>query len=148
MRHLARAMCALLTVSVVFLGAQAPADAMSKTQKHKVATMAKKLKGTPYRYGGMSPRRGFDCSGYTKYVYGKTLHVGLGRTAGAQAKQGRAVPKGQKRRGDLIAFYNGRGVYHVGIYARDNIIWHASRPGQPVKAEKIWTSSYKVRRFR
>nr|MCW2727168.1 hypothetical protein [Aeromicrobium sp.] len=150
MRTINRAIFALLAavlMSTLVIGTTSTsASALSTSSKNKVIKKAASLKGTPYRWGGTSTR-GFDCSGYTQYVFKKTLKKNLPRVAGGQAKAGRAIKKSAKHRGDLIAFSNGGRVYHVGIYAGKNKIWHASRPGKPVKKEKIWTSGYTVRRF-
>jgi len=111
----------------------------------KIMNAAAKQKGTPYRWGGSSPS-GFDCSGLVKYAVKKSVKKNMPRVAGAQMKKGKKVSKGDKRKGDLIGFYNGSGVYHIGIYAGDNKIWHSPRPGKSVEKVKIWTGSYKVRR--
>lgn len=111
----------------------------------KIVRFAKKYKGTPYVWGGNTPS-GFDCSGYVKYVLKKSVKKKMPRIAGDQMKKGKKVAKGKKRKGDLIGFYNGSGVYHIGIYAGNNKIWHAPRPGKSVEKVKIWTGSYKVRR--
>lgn len=150
MRTITRAMFALIAavlMSTLVIGTTSTsASALSTSKKDKVVKKAASLKGTPYRWGGTSTR-GFDCSGYTQYVYKKALKKNLPRVADAQGRAGKAVKKSRKHRGDLIVFSNGGRAYHVGIYAGKNKIWHASRPGQPVKKEKIWTSAYKVRRF-
>lgn len=112
----------------------------------KIMKTAAKYQGTPYRYGGASPS-GFDCSGLVKYVVKKSIKKNMPRVAGAQMKKGKKVSKGNKRKGDLIGFYNGSGVYHIAIYAGNNKIWHSPRPGKSVEKVKIWTGSYKVRRI-
>ncbi|WP_304523590.1 C40 family peptidase [Aeromicrobium wangtongii] len=150
MRTIQRAIFALLAavlMSALVIGTTSTsASALSTAKKDKVIKKAASLKGTPYRWGGTSTR-GFDCSGYTQYVYKKALKKKLPRVADAQGRAGKAVKKSRKHRGDLIVFTRGGRGYHVGIYAGKNKIWHASRPGQPVKKERIWTSGYKVRRL-
>lgn len=151
MRHSRRALSCAFIMIVALLGPVAvtsPADALSEGEKTKVLKIAKSLKGTPYRYGGTGPKRGFDCSGFTQYVFKKAKAGNLKRTAGAQMTQGKAVNKYKKRKGDLVFFVNGGKAYHVGIYHSKGRIWHAPRSGQSVKLEKIWTSAYKVRRVR
>lgn len=150
MRTIHRAFFALIAaalMSTLVIGATSTsASALSTSKKDKVIKKAASLKGTPYRWGGTTPG-GFDCSGYTQYVFKKSLHKKLPRVAGGQAKAGHAIKKSRKHRGDLIVFSSGGRAYHVGIYAGKNKIWHASRPGKPVKKEKIWTSGYTVRRL-
>lgn len=114
-------------------------------RRAKIVRTAAKYKGSPYRWGGTKPS-GFDCSGYVQYVLKKSVKKKMPRVAGAQMKKGKSVKKSKKKKGDLIGFYNGSGMYHIGIYAGKGKIWHAPRPGQSVKKEKIWTSQYKVRR--
>ncbi|HEY3001495.1 MAG TPA: NlpC/P60 family protein [Kribbellaceae bacterium] len=108
------------------------------TFNKRVLREAAKLKGTPYRYGGTTPR-GFDCSGFTRYVYtyaGKSLP----RTSRAQYRTVKHISRAAAKPGDLIFFKSSSGrVYHVGIYAGGNMIWHASKPGRPVAKAKIWS---------
>ncbi len=85
--------------------------------EQKIVTYAKKLLGVRYVWGGMSPK-GFDCSGFVKYVFD---HFGiiLNRVSANQAKQGTAVKKADLRVGDLVFFDTDGGhneINHVGIY--------------------------------
>lgn len=110
------------------------------TFRAKVLREAAKLKGTPYRYGGTTTR-GFDCSGYTGYVY-KKAGKKLPRTSRAQYSAVKHISRKTAKPGDLVFFKSGGGgVYHVGIYAGGNMLWHSSRPGRPVAKAKIWSSN-------
>lgn len=146
MRTIHRAIIALLAAvlmsTLVIATTSTSASAMSTHNSSKVIKKAQSLKGIPYKWGGTSTK-GFDCSGYTQYVFNKVMHKNIGRVVGDQAKKGHAVKKSSAKPGDLIIFGN----YHVGIYAGGGNIWHASRPGKPVKKEKIWTRGYTVRRL-
>ncbi len=87
--------------------------------------------GTKYVWGGNTPSEGFDCSGFTKYVFAK-YHVTLPRTARDQAHagQGVAVDFGALRPGDLMMFAEpGHAISHVAIYAGDGRIIHSSSSG-------------------
>ncbi len=151
MRPTRRALACAVVMIVSLLGpvaVAAPATALNEGEKTRVLAIAKDLKGTPYRYGGTSPRSGFDCSGFTRYVFKKAKAGNLERTAGAQMRQGKSVKKNRKRKGDLVFFLNGGKAYHVGIYHSKGRIWHSPRTGQSVKLEKIWSSNYVVRRIR
>ena len=96
-------------------------------------------KGSPYRYGATGPRR-FDCSGLTQWAYAR-VGKSLPHSSSAQVSKTKRVWKKDRRRGDLVFFHSRGSVYHVGIYAGRNKIWHSSRPGTPVRKSEIWTSS-------
>lgn len=91
-----------------------------------VVAYAKQFIGTKYTYGGSSPSTGFDCSGFTSYVY-KNFGVSLPRTSGGQASSGTAVSKSNLAPGDLV-IYSG----HVAIYVGSGQVIHAPRPGKTV----------------
>lgn len=146
MKFIKMAVVACASAVLVATATVAPAEALSAPKTASVLKTAAKYKGTPYRWGGTSPK-GFDCAGYTRYVYKKAIGKKLPRVAGAQARKGRSVAKSKKKPGDLIVFTRGSHVYHVGIYAGGGKIWHAPRPGKKVEKVKLWTSAYKVRRF-
>lgn len=95
-----------------------------------VAGIALKYLGTPYVYGGSSPR-GFDCSGFTQYVY-RQAGVSLPRTSGAQAGAGQRVSVSNLKSGDLLY-----GPGHVGIYIGNGQFVHSPVPGQSVKVQSI-----------
>ncbi|WP_112241249.1 C40 family peptidase [Kribbella monticola] len=112
----------------------------SSTFQARVLREAAKLKGTPYRYGGTTTR-GLDCSGYTGLVY-KRAGKKLPRTSRQQYSATRHLSRKAAKPGDLVFFKSGGGsVYHVGIYAGGNMLWHASKPGRPVAKAKIWSSN-------
>ncbi len=114
--------------------------ATTSTFRAKVLREAAKLKGTPYRYGGTTAR-GFDCSGYTGFVY-KKAGKKMPRTSRQQYSVTKHISRSAAKPGDLVFFRSsGGGVYHVGIYAGKNTLWHASKPGKPVAKAKIWSSN-------
>ena len=83
--------------------------------------------GTPYRYGGSSPG-GFDCSGFTSYIFGRA-GISLPRTAAGQYSVGTAVAQSDLQPGDLVFFAGGgSGIDHVGIYAGNGQMIHSSSP--------------------
>ena len=104
----------------------------------RVVGYAKKFIGTPYSYGGSSPR-GFDCSGFTSYVY-RHFGVSLPRTSYSQISVGRRVARGALRPGDLV-FFDGLG--HVGLYVGNGRFIHAPHSGTRVRIETLagWYSS-------
>jgi cell wall-associated NlpC family hydrolase len=103
------------------------------------ADWARSRKGSPYSYGATGPHR-FDCSGLTRWAY---AHVGkrLPHSSSAQVRDVNRISRYHARRGDLVFFYSHGGVYHVGIYAGHNRVWHAPFSGSHVRREHIWTHS-------
>lgn len=87
---------------------------------------AQKYKGTRYVYAGDSPK-GFDCSGFTWYVYNKVTGMDITRTVKSQAKQGKSVSNGSWKAGDILLFRNtaGKGLTHCGIYISGDKFIHA-----------------------
>jgi uncharacterized protein YgiM (DUF1202 family) len=105
---------------------------------------AMKYIGTRYVYGGSSPK-GFDCSGFTSYVY-RQFGVSLNRTAAGQASNGISVSKSELLPGDLVLFNTyGRGIGHVGIYVGDGNMIHAPYSGRTVCVETIESGYYAAR---
>jgi cell wall-associated NlpC family hydrolase len=101
-----------------------------------VLAIARQYEGLMYSYGGTSPSTGFDCSGFTQYVFGK-VGVSLPRTAEAQRQATTRVSNPQP--GDLVFF--GSPAYHVGIYAGNGMMWDSPRSGKAVALRSIWSSS-------
>lgn len=90
-----------------------------QSQVENLLSYAKTFRGVPYRYGAMSPK-GFDCSGFTSYVY-KEFGYKLHRTAGGQLSNGTRVDRNELKPGDLVFFGGrggGRGIGHVGIVTK------------------------------
>jgi cell wall-associated NlpC family hydrolase len=104
-----------------------------------VLAIAARYVGTPYVYGGTTPH-GFDCSGYTDYVY-RQLGISLPRTANQQLKATRHVPRSQARAGDLVFFVSGGRAYHVGIYAGGGQMYDAPHTGKTVQKRAIWDAA-------
>ena len=117
---------------------KANAALISKARAENAVDWARSRRGSPYRYGADGPHR-FDCSGLTRWVYSRVGKY-LPHSSSAQVRKTERIRRDHRRRGDLVFFYSGGGVYHVGIYAGRGYIWHASQPGVPVKKVKIWTS--------
>ena len=93
-----------------------------------VADEAAAQLGVPYSYGGTTPS-GFDCSGFTRWVFSHALGRELPRTAAEQSALGTGVSLDELVPGDLLFWGSGSGVYHVGIYAGNGEYIHASTGG-------------------
>ena len=98
-----------------------------------VVGIAMQYLGIPYQWGGESPSTGFDCSGFTYYVFSR-VGVSLPRTVSAQSGVGVSVSRSQMQPGDLV-FFNGLG--HVGIYIGGNQFIHSPHTGDVVKISSI-----------
>jgi cell wall-associated NlpC family hydrolase len=111
-------------------GGTIPASAVGNA----VIEVAARYVGVPYVYGGTTPD-GFDCSGFTSYVYAQ-LGITLPRTSSDQRYAGVEVPADQAQPGDLVWSPG-----HIGIYAGDGMMIDAPRPGKTVQFRAMWQSS-------
>ena len=104
------------------------------------------LLGTPYRWGGTSPERGFDCSGLVGYVF-RSIGIELPRVSRAMANEGTAVAdRNALSEGDLVFFGKRGRVDHVGIYIGEGKFLHAPRTGRDVTVSSLstgyWSQKY------
>jgi len=97
-----------------------------------IVSIALSLTGIPYVYGGSTPA-GFDCSGFTQYVYARA-GISIPRTSGAQGAAGTFVSASEARPGDLVWHAYG----HVGIYAGNGMVVEATTPGSVSKVQPLW----------
>jgi peptidoglycan DL-endopeptidase CwlO len=107
----------------------------------RVAAVAQRYLGIPYRWGGESPSTGFDCSGFVWYVYSR-VGVSLPRVVSAQYAVGSRVSRGNLRPGDIV-FFDGLG--HDGIYIGGGRFVHSPHSGDVVKISSIHESWYHSR---
>ncbi len=98
-----------------------------------VVAIAMQYLGIPYVWGGASPETGFDCSGFTMYVYAQ-VGVSLPHHAASQYLLGTPVSRDQLEPGDLV-FFNGLG--HMGIYIGNDLFIHAPHTGDVVKISSL-----------
>ncbi len=92
-----------------------------------IARYACQFIGNPYKYGGTSPEKGADCSGFVMAIYGRH-GISLPRTVGPQSHCGKGVSLAEAKAGDLIC-YSG----HIGIYIGGGKMVHASTPRGGIK---------------
>ena len=129
--------------------APAPAAAMTDgetTAQDRPMIQALLALGARYRYGGHSPRTGFDCSGLVLHVFDKAWGLLLPRRAEEQSAVGAPVKLAELQPGDLL-FYNtrNRAFSHVGIYLGDGRFIHAPRAGERVRTESIQSPYWRAR---
>ena len=121
----------------------------TSTSASKVVAFAKTLLGKPYVWGAQGPN-GFDCSGFTYYVFKNSAGITLPRTSSEQSKYGTAVSKSNLKAGDLVFFdtvgANNGVVTHVGLYIGDGQIIHAAS-GQGKVVINNLNSSYYVNAY-
>ena len=108
-----------------------------------IADYALQFLGCDYKYGGWDPETGFDCSGLVWYVY-RENGIELPRTSDAQAKAGELVPPDEIMPGDILCFYQGSWVGHVGIYLGDDWYVHAEGTGIGVKIAAVSDRTGKI----
>ena len=109
----------------------------------EIVSYAKKYLGSKYVYGGSTPK-GFDCSGFTSYVY-KHFGYSLSRTSSGQASNGRAVSKSNLQAGDIVCFARSSGskkIGHVGIYIGGGKFIHAANSRKGVITSKVSGDGY------
>lgn len=112
-----------------------------------VVEYAKNYLGCKYVSGGSSPSTGFDCSGFTSYVY-KNFGVSLSRSSKGQINDGVAVSRSDLQPGDIVVFNNSgnTAIGHVGIYIGGDNFIHAANPSQGVTITSL-SSSYYGKRY-
>jgi cell wall-associated NlpC family hydrolase len=147
----------LLTLAVLAavtaLSPVADASAVTRSQKssqrvtvkiNRAASIALHQIGDPYRYGSAGPNS-FDCSGLMQFSF-RRAGISIPRTAAAQAHRARHIPRNKMRRGDLMFFTGGGGIYHAAMFLKWSkghvVMLHAPRTGQRVKIDRPWTNSW------
>jgi len=116
-----------------------------ETPGTRVARAAAELVGIPYKWGGETPRDGFDCSGLVHYSY-QRVGFDVPRTAAEQSVAARPVPVDSLRPGDLVFFsVLSSAVDHVGIYLGGGKFVHAPRKGRSVTASNLDDLYYRTR---
>ena len=104
----------------------------------RIVSLARSFQGTPYVWGGSTPS-GFDCSGFTQYVFRKA-GINLPRVSYQQAQAGKPVAFRDARAGDLVAWDNStrnNGADHIAVFLGNGQIAEAPRPGVPLRIRAL-----------
>ena len=124
----------------------------ARVQRAQSTAMSKLMDqiGKPYRWGGTSPRTGFDCSGLVYYAYKDLVKIRIQRTANEMyhLRDARPVDRGELQSGDLVFFRTrGRGTAdHVGVYVGNGKFIQSPRTGRDIQitslSEDYWIRHY------
>ncbi|MBS0514203.1 MAG: C40 family peptidase [Proteobacteria bacterium] len=120
--------------------------AIYKAPRKRVADFALTLRDIRYRRAGRDPSTGFDCSGFTHYVYNKTFGVELPYDAPSQYRDGEKIARDEMKMGDLVFFQVRNRITHVGIYMGDGRFIHSPSPGKRVRIDEL-ASPYWAKRW-
>ncbi len=115
--------------------------------RENIVRTAKRFIGTPYRWGGESAGRGFDCSGLTMTVY-RLNGLDLPRNSRSQFRVGTPIRRAALRMGDLVFFSTSgrKRVSHVGVYTGHGKFIHAPGRGKRIRTSSM-TNGYFSRRY-
>lgn len=119
-------------------------NAASMQLRKNIVNKAQKYVGTAYKYAGGQPSTGFDCSGFTSFVF-KEFNIQLSPASAEQAKQGYKIPLEKVKPGDLIFFGDATRIQHVALVVertKDGIVCVHSTTSRGVIVENISTSTY------
>jgi cell wall-associated NlpC family hydrolase len=117
-----------------------PSRGAVPASSNAVVAYASNFLGTPYKWGGTTPA-GFDCSGFTQYVY-RHFGISLGRTTRDQIYNGVGVSRDQLQPGDLVFYGKGGVPSHMGIYVGNGMYIHAPRTGDVIKISSYNRADY------
>lgn len=106
-----------------------------------IAELAMGMVGTRYRYGGMDPTEGFDCSGLVVYAYGQAGYR-VPRTSQELFRAARKIAVAEANPGDLMFFQDQAKLSHVGIYLGDGQFVHAPASGRTVAIADLGSPYY------
>ena len=142
---------ALLTVPVVAADENPAGPVPPALMSHDdMVVVALSLIGTPYKYGGVSPDTGFDCSGLVQYILSLSSPITLPRSAAEMFSEGRGhrITLDELKAGDLLFFRIGRSkrINHVAVYIGEQRFVHAPSTGNVVRVDKL-NNRYWMRYF-
>lgn len=123
-------------------------DRETATRVDRLLDFARNYMGVRYRYGGNSPREGFDCSGFACFVFSE-FGTQLPRVSADMSREGRYVGKNELQKGDLVFFATGssRRINHVGIIieTRPEVLMIHSSSSRGIRIDDINSDYYRKR---
>ncbi|MGH4118150.1 NlpC/P60 family protein [Clostridium sp.] len=127
------------------MGDISPSRGATNVSQNAVVSYAADFLGTPYLWAGTSPSTGFDCSGFTQYVY-RHFGISIGRSTGDQVRSGVGVSIDNLQPGDLVFFGGSSNPKHTGIYIGDNKYIHSPHTGDVIKISSMTRRDYVIGR--
>ncbi len=127
----------LLCFSLAACGAKTSSK-KSSTKGYAISKTAQSQIGKYYKFGGASPKTGFDCSGLIMWSYNKH-GIKVPRTTKDQARVGKKISSKKVQPGDIVVFkskYTSSG-YHTGIYIGNNKFVHSPKTGAKIRIESF-----------
>lgn len=121
-----------------------PAGGTGSVSGGAIVSYAMQFVGIPYKWGGSSPKEGFDCSGFTAYVFGH-FGIGLPHSSAAQSRMGSAISYNEAAPGDLLFWDTPSHVHHVAIYVGGGKMIAAPHTGTTVSVSRVYGKPF-VRR--
>jgi cell wall-associated NlpC family hydrolase len=135
------------TSSETQTAAESNANRTWSSTVQEVMLSAISLSGIKYKFGGLTPETGFDCSGFVRYVFQQAANLTLPHGARALSQLGQTVTQDNLQPGDLVFFNTLKSSFsHVGIYLGNNRFIHSPSPGQSVSIMSM-NDSYWSKRF-
>ncbi len=116
----------------------------NESKANAIVSLAKRMVGMPYRYGGANPLEGFDCSGLVLFTHSQ-VSSGIPRVSKAQFQQAKTIPLNQLKPGDLLFYKTASTPTHVTIYIGNKQFIHAPSSGKQVKIASMDNPYFKPR---
>ncbi|MGA7438054.1 MAG: C40 family peptidase [Luteibacter sp.] len=106
--------------------------------REALLSFAMKLRDIRYHRGGRTPTAGFDCSGFVRYVFAKSIGLDLPTNSASQFLAGLSVKRTEMKTGDLVFFRTrGKAISHVGIYIDNGQFIHSPSAGKTVRVDSL-----------
>ncbi len=102
-----------------------------------IVRYAKNFLNKKYKFGSKDPHYGFDCSGFSQYVF-KQVNINIPRSVLNQYRKSKKIDKKDLEPGDLVFFrINGNQISHVGIFIGDDKFIHSPSSGKTIRIDSL-----------